>query len=288
MIYLSTCALSNIQDLSQSILQAIESGYTNIELSSCHNVDSLEPIIRLYHENSLNILLHNYFPPPKIPFLLNLASSNEDELEKSRNHVKNNIKLSKTFNAPFYGVHAGFRGSGEVSSKGINFSDNIDPYEESYNTFLESMELLLKNAKKENVILAVENNTPANLVKGNIKDFVLFSRPEEFQRLMADISSNHLGVLLDVAHLKVASAIWKFDLEEQVSKFIPYLVGLHVHDNDGSADTHQNITENSWFLPFLSSLKEHFEKPIPLTLESNKLTFLEIQKAFSILNTYYP
>ena len=35
-----------------------------------------------------NARLHNYFPPPKIKFVINLASKNKNILRKSINHVK--------------------------------------------------------------------------------------------------------------------------------------------------------------------------------------------------------
>ena len=56
-----------------------------------------------------NARLHNYFPPPKIKFVINLASKNKNILRKSINHVKKSIILSKKINANYFSFHAGFR-----------------------------------------------------------------------------------------------------------------------------------------------------------------------------------
>ena len=32
--------------------------------------------------------LHNYFPPPKIPFVINLTSQNEKILRRTEDHLK--------------------------------------------------------------------------------------------------------------------------------------------------------------------------------------------------------
>jgi sugar phosphate isomerase/epimerase len=287
MIYISTCALSGIQNIEQAVIEAIQNGYRNIELSTCHDVQSLDPLIDLYQKEKLNILIHNYFPPPKESFLLNLASSDPIELELSQEHVKSSLKLSRQFKAPFYTVHAGFRGSGKVTSQGIHFTDKIESYEKSFEILLDSIDYLQPYAKKEKVLMVLENNTPSNIARGNVKDFVLLSHPNEFQRLTDTYKSDDLGLLLDVGHLKVASKILNFDLGQGIEKFKSHLVGMHIHDNDGTSDSHQNISEKSWFLPKLKNISKELDRPIALTIESKKLTFAEIKTAVSILQENY-
>ena len=52
--------------------------------------------------------MHNYFPPPKNPFVLNLASSNNKILNLSLKHICKAIKLTSRIGAKYYSFHAGF------------------------------------------------------------------------------------------------------------------------------------------------------------------------------------
>src|SRR5665811_1545119 len=51
---------------------------------------------------------HNYFPAPEIPFVLNLASSNEKIRNQSLTHCLKGLELSKLAGAHFFSAHAGF------------------------------------------------------------------------------------------------------------------------------------------------------------------------------------
>ena len=42
-------------------------------------------------KNKLNLKIHNYFPPPRRPFVINLASNNKMILKKSIDHIKINF-----------------------------------------------------------------------------------------------------------------------------------------------------------------------------------------------------
>ena len=66
----------------------------NIELSGgkFHEKNNTK-IIKL-RKNNLKYRLHNYFPPPKNPFVLNLASSNNKILNLSLKHICKAIKIN--------------------------------------------------------------------------------------------------------------------------------------------------------------------------------------------------
>ena len=51
-----------------------------------------------------------------------------------------------------------------------------------------------------------------------------------------------------------------------MSKVGPHLLGLHLSDNDGTADQNLPVTKSSWFLPYLAAFKN-----LPVVLESYKL-----------------
>ena len=52
--------------------------------------------------------LHNYFPPPENPFVINLATKNEKILKKTEDHLKNSIDYAAYLNLKNYSFHAGF------------------------------------------------------------------------------------------------------------------------------------------------------------------------------------
>ena len=56
-----------------------------------------------------NLRIHNYFPPYSREFVINLASSNKNILNKSIKHVIRAINLATKMKCKFYSFHAGFR-----------------------------------------------------------------------------------------------------------------------------------------------------------------------------------
>ena len=98
MIYISTsCIKANT--IKESIISIAKEGFKNIELSGgTKYYPSYETdLIELKNKFQLNYLIHNYFPPPKKPFVINLASLNDEIYTTSINHCKNAIRLSRRF-----------------------------------------------------------------------------------------------------------------------------------------------------------------------------------------------
>ena len=66
-------------------------GIQDIELSGGKNLNKKE-IERIIHlKQQYNLRMHNYFPPPKKKFIINLASSNKKILNKSISQIKKSI-----------------------------------------------------------------------------------------------------------------------------------------------------------------------------------------------------
>ena len=106
-IYVSTGAFKT-KNLSQILVICIRNEIHNLELSS--GTDFAEGIleaVRYYHIKPLNYLVHNYFPPHKEPFVLNLASTSKIDSKRSLDHCRAAIDLATELGAPFYSVHAG-------------------------------------------------------------------------------------------------------------------------------------------------------------------------------------
>ena len=103
-IYLSSIVF-NDKNLDE-IVQICHRNNYNLEFSS--NLKHEKKNTELFNRFTRKKLIHNYFPAPKSPFVLNLASRNKLILKKSIDHCKKNILLSSKFNLPFYAAHAGF------------------------------------------------------------------------------------------------------------------------------------------------------------------------------------
>lgn len=77
--------------------------------------------------------------------------------------------------------------------------------------------------------------------------------PENLKLLMKEMSSGNFGVCFDTGHCNLFS---KVPLDDWLNNLGPYIIELHLHDNDGSADQHLPIGDGTFdFRTLLSSLK---------------------------------
>ena len=78
------------------------------------------------------------------------------------------------------------------------------------------------------------------------EDPLLLTHPDEIAGFMARMPSN-VGLLLDVAHLKVSAKSLQFDLMQAHETLKNWVKGYHLSDNDGTADSNERVHSNSWF-----------------------------------------
>lgn len=246
MIYISTGGFSK-----KSVIEVIKllskNNIKDFELSGGIYTKNLESkLINL--SSKFNFVLHNYFPPPRKPFVLNLASLNEKIYQESLNHIKKSIKLASFVKSPFYSFHAGFLLDPKVEELGKTIkSYYLYDRNECLERFINSINLLSKYASKYKIKLLVENNV---ITKSNLSKFG--SNP----LLMTDIKSTkeiiegfdeNLYFLVDVAHLKVSANTLDFDACAYLEIFKHKIAGYHLSDNDGLSDSNKEISKNSWF-----------------------------------------
>ena len=116
MIYVSTGGERN-RSAFKTAAELFREGITNIELSGGKFTGNhLEKLKTL--SSDCNFLVHNYFPPPVLPFVFNLASLKKDVENKSINHAKEAINYAANLNSPTYSFHAGFLMDPAVSELG--------------------------------------------------------------------------------------------------------------------------------------------------------------------------
>jgi len=106
MIYISTGGFQDktAYQASENLLNA---GCSDIELSAGTFSDSLFSDLKsITHKARFQI--HNYFPPPKVPIVLNLASRDSVIASATIEHIKSAIQWSAELGQSVYSFHAGF------------------------------------------------------------------------------------------------------------------------------------------------------------------------------------
>ena len=234
----------------------------DLELSSSarHTPDMMD-ILRPAMQQ-VRFLVHNYFPAPADPFVLNLASGDSALHQRSIEHCKRAIDLCTELGSPFYSVHAGFAfhlepgdlGKPEVQGK----LDNSRYFgrEDAYQRFVVTVKELGEYARSKNTDLLIENNVVAveNLVNNNVSPLLL-TTPAEISRFFHDLGDHSVRLLLDVAHAKVSARTFGIKPEDYFEQLSPHIEALHLSDNDGLRDSNKPYNENSWFIPFLGRFK---------------------------------
>ena len=96
MIYVSTSCVRN-DYIKDSVRELAEMGFFNIELSggTRYYEGYLEDLLSLKQEYRLNYQVHNYFPPPREDFVLNLIDTDETNYERSLEMIRKALDISK-------------------------------------------------------------------------------------------------------------------------------------------------------------------------------------------------
>ena len=288
-IFVSTACLSGLQSIASRVTLYKRHGLDAIELGA--GISSNEIIPSQISNMECQFLVHNYFPPPIDPFVLNLASSNSNIRQRSIDFISDAIALTASLNAQFYSVHAGFI-TDPTSFKNNSFvlPNPSSPNASScaLNRFTSALEVEINYAEHFGVGLLVENNLCTTALRGKL----LLQTADEFLELFDKIKSKNLGILLDTGHLNVTAHTFGFDPMSFIDQVAPHIRAFHVHDNDGISDTHQPIQPDSWVLDVLCQPK-FADLPIVIEAKFNNVRDLcehvnwlqiELEKLFTIDN----
>jgi sugar phosphate isomerase/epimerase len=278
MIYISSsCAQFN--KISQSIEFLAENGFTNIDISGgtdyYHGLtDDLKKLKLKYN---LNYLVHNYFPPPKKHFVLNLASLNDDIYSKSMDHYISAIDLAKEIGAKKYGIHAGFFIDPELDQLGNPISyQKVADKEKAIERFCDGFNLLKEQANS--IDLYIENNViSASNFKTYGENILMLTKREEFVHLSQRIK---FRLLVDIAHLKVSCKTLGLNFADELGFLSGKSDYIHLSDNDGSSDSNHPILQNSEMYNLLKLL---YQKNKTYSLEIYK-GIEEVTKTFNLIN----
>tara|TARA_B100000029_G_C17554210_1_gene951158 strand:- start:206 stop:1051 length:846 start_codon:yes stop_codon:yes gene_type:complete len=257
MIYISTGLMKDLS-IEQTINHLSENGIKNIELSGGHHDPNIFEKLKSF-KPEVNFMLHNYFPPPKIPFTLNLATLDEQIYKVCKNHIMNTIRMSSKLDIPYYSFHAGFLIDPDPKELGKKIShQKINDEKIATDKFLERLNLLAIEARKEGVKLLVENNV---INKQNFETFktnpLMMTSIEQTESLIKNFPSD-VNILLDLAHLKVSAKTLNFSPSEFLEKLDYKIKAYHISDNGGEFDTNDLVTTESWFWKYIKKDKDYF------------------------------
>lgn len=172
------------------------------------------------------------FIPAQFRYPTNLCINNEKIRQNSIQYIKNSIDTGVSLGAGVITVCPGHSIYGQSHKNAWNF-------------LKESLEELTGYAEKKKVVLALEPAHPYET------DLILIS--EDAIRMIEEVKSAHLKVLLDIGHLNVTGEIPATAL----NKLKDLLIHIHIDDNNGKMDDHLIPGEGSInFIPFLKALTE--------------------------------
>ncbi len=276
MIYTSTSCLKNPKNIIRVLTEYERAGLENVELGSVHQHFDIKQLKQF----NFNYTIHNYFPPPKISFNFNLASSNNTILKKSLFLAKKAIDLCVKLECPLYTFHAGFTVDPKTLGKAFEKKNIIDR-RFAVKIFIDSVKELTEYAKNRGISIAMEPNVVQkfNLVEGK-NELLLFAEFKEIKEMLKKFKRKELGILIDLGHTAVTSHWLNFNKDEFVDLCRDRAFAIHLSNNNGIQDQHRSLTKNCWQLSKLSLFKD-----IPIILETMNLDINKIKYNIKLANS---
>jgi len=251
-LFVSTSCF-NINSLTNQIIEAKKIGIKNLELSiniskqHYYNFNSIKT-------EKMKFLLHNYSPPPRKDFVLNLSSRDKKNLEKSINFCKKSIRLTHKLGGKFYSIHSGFSADVEPKHLGAKIpkSKVFDP-KIGMEIFFKSIERLLKYAQSFNILILIENHLVSlKNIKEQSDNALILSNPKDLLDFVSYFKNKNLGILLDTSHAEITSKNLSFSKNLYFEYLGSNIKALHVSRSKNNLDLNLPIKKNFWFKKYLN------------------------------------
>lgn len=266
MIYVSSSCLNN-KNMAEIIRQLADRNIQNIELSGGtdyydemeHDLKRLKDIYRLKYA------CHAYFPPPKDPFVVNLASCNDRIYKKSIEHYEQCIEMMNRLDCRTLSVHAGFLVEISESEIGKKLGGNVVYDEnEAYERFCAAFNYISKLCAANNIKLYLENNvlSAENYQQFDYQNYMMMTDYESIMKMKKKLD---FLLLLDLGHLHVSANTLGLDYTKECNALKEYVRWIHLSENNGSFDEHKPLTENS---RILSEFGKLYHADVNVTLET--------------------
>lgn len=286
-VYLSSGAF-RVRTIRGVIDEAIRLGVSHVELSSglAHDPD-VEKTIRYGLDTGLQFLVHNYFPAPQEPKVLNLSAMDDGDLAWSIEHCKHALDLAVLVDCPFYSLHAGYAVAltpellGKPAEQAAAMRDVSLDRDAAYARMLDSVRDVADYAKKLGKRLLIENNVISPVyLEAEPENPLLMTTADEIERFMDDIDRGNVGFLIDVGHARVSATALGFNPIDFMDRVQPFTEALHLSDNDALEDQNLPFDETAWFWPLLS---EHTDKV--KVVEAYTMSDSELEKSLRALES---
>lgn len=209
------------------------------------------------------LLVHNYFPPPEKPFVLNLAAQDEDIRDAGLALCREAMRLSAIAGAPFFSVHGGFAMSLRPEQLGDHSSQARESApadrETAAQVFISNVRTLADEAAALGLRLLLENNVVSEAHRrSGLSESLFLSTPADIESFFAHWTDLPVGLLLDTGHARVTGNTLGVNPDEFFA-LSHRIEALHLSDNDGLADSNKPFSAGAWFAPHLPV---HAAKPM--------------------------
>ena len=252
MIYISSSSIKERNII--KVLEELRKNKINkIELSGGTDFNkNLEKDLLNYKEKyKIDFRLHNYFPPPKKNFVVNIGSLDSEIYKQSLDHCLKAIKLSKKLKASKYAIHAGFLLDPNIKEIGLGNQIKKDTFfdeQKSTQKMKEAWIIFMKEAEGK-VKLYLENNVISKTNFNNFKSNPFFlTNKSSYLKLKESFKFN---ILLDLAHLKVSCKSLGLNFEEEANFLFNETDYIHLSGNDALEDTNHSVLSDSSVVNFL-------------------------------------
>lgn len=248
----------------------------NIELSGGSQQEPylLGNLIKIKDEKDISFLIHNYFPPPRNHFLLNIANTDD----ATRGFIKKTMEYVRGLEIDYYSIHSGY-------TRDLDFENELwsaNPMGKQYT--LEGIYENIEWFRNEfpDTKLALENMNPSN---NNEKNIFL----GHIDRIIDILENNEdIYLLLDLGHLKISSVIQDFDFNDAVqillNKYIDRILEIHLSENEGHYDDHKLILSDSLQYKMIKeNAKSILQREINVTLEARGQSFEDIRECYLLI-----
>jgi sugar phosphate isomerase/epimerase len=262
-IFVSTTFMPDDSSVAAVIRLCLKHGITRLELGSNHRYE--ENFADIVSRFPCEYLVHNYFPIPEEPFVVNIASLNDKIRNRSIQHILDAIDFCAETKAGLYTFHPGFLSDPEKagrSGKSYDFLFNNEKptskfYEIAFEKMIESINTVIPHAGKMGIPVAIETEGSATK-----PDHLLMQHPDEYIRFFNHFSKEEIGINLNLGHLNLASKVFGFSKHRFVEFIQDYLVAMELSHNNGEIDEHLPLLDEAWYWDFISDTRFENTKKI--------------------------
>ncbi|MHA2424107.1 MAG: sugar phosphate isomerase/epimerase family protein [Candidatus Thorarchaeota archaeon] len=191
---------------------------------------------------------------------VNLASLKEPIRRASLEIMKDCVDLSTDIDSSLLVLHAGFCPVNQLAR-----------HDDAIQRFRASLLELAMYAHDRGIKIGVENKQ-----LGLDREIILY--PDEHLEIIQEYNDFDVGAVIDIGHANTA----EIDLAQYVRKLFSYIIEIHLHDNDGTHDSHLGLGEGTANIEGVLSIlnKSKFTGPTILELDTKE----SLEKAISYID----